>query len=72
MHFRRLFLKFFGLTTVASGGVVGYAWYDPRFRKQIEDNVPYSKEAFDTLFELITPAEVPRIKPVPRYYGRFF
>lgn len=62
----RFFLKFLGLTTVASGGVVGYALYDPKFKKQIEDNVPYSKEAFDAIQQMITPAEVPRVKPVPR------
>lgn len=65
-------MKFLGLTTVASGGVVGYALYDPKFKKQIEDNVPYSKEAFDAIQQMITPAEVPRVKPVPRYSGVVF
>lgn len=43
--------KVLGLTTVTAGGVVGYAWYDPSFRKQIEDNVPYSKDIFETIFQ---------------------
>ena len=45
--------KFLGLTTVTAGGVVGYALYDSSFRKQIEDNVPYSKEAFEVINGLV-------------------
>ncbi|CAG2237212.1 FCJ1 [Mytilus edulis] len=70
------FFKFLGLTTLAAGGVVGYAWYDSNFRKQIEDNVPYSKDAFDALFQLIPTSEtikstdrsgplIPNISPKP-------
>jgi mitofilin len=43
-------LKFIGLSLpVVAGGVVGYAWYDVEFRKQIEDNVPYAKELFGNI-----------------------
>lgn len=70
------FFKFLGLTTLAAGGVVGYAWYDSNFRKQIEDNVPYSKDALDALFQLIPTSEtiqstersgplIPNISPKP-------
>ena len=61
--------KLLGSATVTAGGVVGYAWYDPNFRKQIEDNVPYSKEAFDTIFGLIpkTGNDPPRYEKEMRY-----
>ncbi|KAK6185608.1 hypothetical protein SNE40_007805 [Patella caerulea] len=45
-----VFFKLFGLTTVGVGGVIGYAWYDAEFKKLIEENVPYSKDAFDVIF----------------------
>ena len=56
--------KVLGLTTVTAGGVVGYAWYDPSFRKQIEDNVPYSKDVFDTIFQ-----NLPNIMELPKPKG---
>lgn len=59
------FFKFLGVTTLAAGGVVGYAWYDSNFRKQIEDNVPYSKDAFDALFQLIPTSETPKSTDKP-------
>uniref|UniRef100_A0A0B7B3L1 MICOS complex subunit MIC60 n=1 Tax=Arion vulgaris TaxID=1028688 RepID=A0A0B7B3L1_9EUPU len=43
-------LKFIGLSLpVAAGGVLGYAWYDLDFRKQMEDNIPYVKELFGNI-----------------------
>lgn len=47
------FWKFLGFSTVAGGGVFGYAWYDENFRKQVEENVPYSKEIFEAAFQRI-------------------
>lgn len=62
--------KVLGLTTVTAGGVVGYAWYDPSFRKQIEDNVPYSKDIFETIFQNLPSPNVmelpkPKGEPTP-------
>ena len=45
------FFKFLGLTVVGAAGVVGYAWYDPEFRKTVESKVPYSNKAFDAIFK---------------------
>ncbi|GFO50285.1 micos complex subunit mic60 [Plakobranchus ocellatus] len=54
------FFKFLGVTIpVIGGGVVGYAWYDPEFRQQIESNVPYAKE----LLENILPASEKKVPP---------
>ncbi|XP_014666371.1 PREDICTED: MICOS complex subunit Mic60-like [Priapulus caudatus] len=41
--------KLFGVTLVGMGGVVGYAWHDPKFRSELENNVPYSKEALSQI-----------------------
>jgi len=46
-----VFWKLLGLSLVTAGGVVGYAWYDKEFRKTIEESVPYSKDAFNYLFQ---------------------
>lgn len=51
--------KLLSVATVGAGGVVGYAWYDPKFRKMLEDNVPYSKETMDTIFEYLPDAPEP-------------
>ncbi|XP_076468715.1 MICOS complex subunit MIC60-1-like [Babylonia areolata] len=64
--------KLLGVATVGVGGTVGYAWYDPNFRKTLEDNVPYSKEAMDTIFaslpEVYQPVSAPstggELKPI--------
>ena len=34
---------------VVSGLTLGYAKYDPQFRKKIEDSIPYSNKVFDSL-----------------------
>ncbi|KAH9519062.1 hypothetical protein Btru_009016 [Bulinus truncatus] len=40
----RLF-KFFGFgLPLAASSLLGYVWYDPNFRKQVEANIPYAKE----------------------------
>ena len=40
--------KLLGVSSVCvGGGAVGYAWYDPTFRKAFEENVPYSKKFFE-------------------------
>lgn len=49
--------KLFGVATVGAGGVVGYAWYDPGFRRTIEDSVPYSKETLDVIMEYLPDAK---------------
>ncbi|XP_035829456.1 MICOS complex subunit MIC60 isoform X5 [Aplysia californica] len=55
------FLKFLGVSVpLAGGGTVGYAWYDPEFRKQLETNVPYAKE----LLENVLPASEAEAAPV--------
>ncbi|KAL5021900.1 hypothetical protein ScPMuIL_001055 [Solemya velum] len=65
-----VFWKLVGLTTVGVGGAVGYAWYDPSFRKLVEDNVPYSKDAFATLFQYIpddlSTVKLPQLSPEPK------
>ena len=30
---------------------MGYAYYDPKFRAEVERNVPYSKEVFDFVYQ---------------------
>ena len=56
-YFRRgvggVLWKLIGLSIVGAGGAVGYAWYDASFRKSVEDHVPYAKEAFDYIFEIL-------------------
>ncbi|KAF4530481.1 hypothetical protein B566_EDAN014683 [Ephemera danica] len=42
-----------GTITVATGGALVYAKYDPSFRKLLQDNVPYSEEAISKTSELI-------------------
>jgi mitofilin len=41
------------LSIVGAGGVVAYAWYDSGFRRNVEDRVPYSKEAFGYIFQYL-------------------
>lgn len=38
-----------GLTTVAAGGTIGYAYFDPEFRNKIETTIPQTKEMFDAI-----------------------
>ncbi|KAL3863537.1 hypothetical protein ACJMK2_005289 [Sinanodonta woodiana] len=70
---RGIFGKLLGLTFIGVGGTVGYAWYDPSFKKQIEDNVPYSKDAFDFLFPYLpesfaaVKSRVPSLPSVSQY-----
>jgi len=60
---RGVFWKLLGFSIVsATGGVVGYAWYDKEFKKTIEENVPYSKEAFGYIFEYL-PESFPYFSP---------
>ncbi|KAL8567933.1 hypothetical protein ACOMHN_059055 [Nucella lapillus] len=51
--------KLLSVATVGAGGAVGYAWYDPTFRKTLEDNVPYSKEALDAIFAYLPEGSQP-------------
>ena len=48
-----MFKKLFALSLVSGSAVVGYSWYDQEFRKLLEDNVPYAKEAFGSFFEYL-------------------
>ncbi|XP_041368308.1 MICOS complex subunit Mic60-like isoform X2 [Gigantopelta aegis] len=57
------FGKFLGLTTLTAGGLVGYAWYDSSFKKTVEDNVPYSKEAFSLIFPYLPDSSL--VKSLP-------
>lgn len=50
-----VFWKLLGLTLTGAGGVVAYAWYDADFRKTVEDNVPYSKDALSLLYQYLPP-----------------
>ena len=61
---RGVFWKLLSLSIVSAGGVVGYAWYDKEFKKTIEENVPYSKEAFGYIFEYL-PESLPYLSPRP-------
>jgi len=45
---------------------VGYAWYDKEFKKTIEENVPYSKEAFSYVFEYL-PESFPKLPSLPPF-----
>jgi len=38
-----------GALTVGASGTVAYAWYDPEFRRTIENNVPQSKDALQKI-----------------------
>merc|ERR1712062_639473 len=65
-----VFLKLLGLTTVVGGGTLGYAWYDSGFRKSIEDNIPYSKNALESVFKYLpdSPSKAePQGTPKKRY-----
>lgn len=57
--------KLLSVATVGAGGTVGYAWYDPKFRKTLEDNVPYSKEAMDAIFTYLPEEYKPASPPAP-------
>jgi len=61
---RGVFWKLLGLSIATAGGVVGYAWYDKEFKKTIEENVPYSKEAFSYVFEYL-PESLPPLPSFP-------
>ncbi|XP_048249349.1 MICOS complex subunit MIC60-1-like [Haliotis rufescens] len=63
-----VFFKLLGLTTLTTGGVVGYAWYDPSFKKTLEDNIPYSKDAFGYIFPYLPdPASFKTVEaPAPK------
>jgi len=61
---RGIFWKILGLAIVHAGGVIGYAWYDEQFRKTIEKNVPYSKEAFTYIFQYL-PESFPYFSSAP-------
>ncbi|XP_049956835.1 MICOS complex subunit Mic60 isoform X1 [Schistocerca serialis cubense] len=43
------FFYFLGTITLASGGTVAYANYDPEFRRWLEANVPYAGDAFNVV-----------------------
>jgi len=51
-----VFWKLLGVSFVGFGGVVGYAWYDSSFRQKVQDNIPYSKAAFDYLSMYLPPS----------------
>jgi len=58
-------VKFLGLTLPATcGGVVGYAWYDQDFRKQLETSVPYAKDILDGILPALTSPPMREIAPV--------
>jgi len=59
-----VFWKLLGLSIVSAGGVIGYAWYDKEFKKIVEDNVPYSNEAFSYIFEYL-PESLPNLPSLP-------
>ena len=49
-------IKFFGLTAIpAAGGVAGYAYFDPEFRKQVEGTDYIGTYAKD-LLDMVLPA----------------
>jgi Mitochondrial inner membrane protein len=54
-----VFWKLLGLTLAGAGGAVGYAWYDPGFRKTVEDNIPYSQDAFSLVYQYLPPSPEP-------------
>ncbi|XP_049860791.1 MICOS complex subunit Mic60 isoform X2 [Schistocerca gregaria] len=43
------FFYFLGTITLASGGTVAYANYDPEFRRWLEANVPYASDALNVV-----------------------
>jgi len=67
IYFRRggsgLLWKVIGLSIVGAGGLVGYAWYDPDFRKSVEDRIPNAKQVLDYTFEYLPSPK--STQPVP-------
>jgi len=51
------------LSIVGAGGLVGYAWYDPDFRKSVEDRIPNAKQVLDYTFEYLPSPK--STQPVP-------
>ena len=60
-----LLFKLLGLTVIGAGGACGYAWYDQEFRKTVQSNVPYSKDAFDAIMGP-TKESTAAAKPAPK------
>ncbi|KAK0396321.1 hypothetical protein QR680_001670 [Steinernema hermaphroditum] len=64
--------KLFLTTTLlggAAGGTIGYAYIDPEFRRKVEENVPQSKELFQTLLgpprSGLSPKALSEVVPLP-------
>ncbi|CAI5456016.1 unnamed protein product [Caenorhabditis angaria] len=58
-------LALVGITVAGAGGVVGYAYVDPEFRKQVETTVPPIKQVFDGIIGPANPiASKPQIQNV--------
>lgn len=69
LYFHRNTLRYlkilgFGLPA-AAGSLLGYAWYDPNFRQQIQANIPYAKE----ILEGILPESDTATPPARCVYG---
>ncbi|KAK2162470.1 hypothetical protein LSH36_98g06001 [Paralvinella palmiformis] len=48
-----LFFKLLGFTLIGTGGIIGYAWYDEKFRSTVEQRLPYSEKTFKYIFQYL-------------------
>ncbi|GAU88038.1 hypothetical protein RvY_00809 [Ramazzottius varieornatus] len=52
-------IKFVGLGTVAVAAPLGYAMYDPEFRKTLQHQLPFTKPILDGLLKATSPSHTP-------------
>jgi len=57
-----IFGKLVGLTLLGGGATVGYSLYDENFRRQLEKNVPYSKEFLNAISSSLPEKKTPEEK----------
>ncbi|BFZ02528.1 hypothetical protein BsWGS_05567 [Bradybaena similaris] len=60
----------FGLPA-AAGSLLGYAWYDPNFRQQLQANIPYAKEILEGILPESDTATPPARKLTPKIPASF-
>lgn len=59
-----LLFKLLGVALVGTTGVIGYAWYDDKFRSTVEQRLPYSKETFSYIFKYLPSSREPESQSV--------
>ena len=53
---RGYFSKLLGLALVGAGGVVGYCWYEPEFRRKVEMNILFGREVLSFIDKYLPPS----------------